>query len=572
MNSVVDEILTNIDIVDVVWKYVPLKKSGSNFSGLCPFHWEKTPSFMVSPQKQIFKCFGCGAWWNAITFIKEIERIDFWDAIKILAKDSNLDITKYEKNYEKTIDNSECKEKVKYLHKLSLNFFLQSLEKNQKSKDYLKQQRHLGDDVIKKFQIWYAPDSNYEFINYLKDKKFTGEDIVSAGLCKQWQSWDYFSFFRNRIMFPIFDTMDNVIAFSWRIINPDDKPKYLNSPEHKAFEKSKVLYGLNIAKNYVKDFKKIIILEWQMDVIASYRLGFPIWVATCWTSLTKEHIRILKRYTDSVYFFFDQDNAWRDATIRWLKIAYQHGIFPKVIEMPQQYKDLDDLSNIDSGRDIFENAIDQAKDWFLVMYNVLTKEMDINSPIERQKILNIMFELIINLESPSGQTHYLNVLSDNFKQSYEVVYSQYKQFAKWDWKFIIKQIQKQESKSQMYQIQRDVIVTSLFRNNFVETLLPDDETISSIIKVLIFINQISPQNDMEIVFRQNLTQDEEEKIKEWQLWWEKEIQDISQQNQKIIRIKTTIAPSIKNLIKNLDKSINSEDRVRLLEMVRQIKW
>jgi len=574
MSAIVDDILSNIDIVDVIGKYVQLKKAGSNFSGLCPFHGEKTPSFIVSPQKQIFKCFWCWVGGNVINFVKEIERVDFRDVVKILARDYSLDISKYEKNYEKYSELTEWKEKIKRLHKLAQAFFTEQLLASKSALDYLHKDRKLEDDVIKNFSIGYAPSSHYDLISYIKKKKFLDTDITEASLSKKWQSWDTYTFFRNRIMFPIFDTMWNVVAFSWRVIDPKDSPKYLNSSEHPAFEKSKILYGLHVAKNYIKDHKKIIVLEWQMDVIACHRLWVPVGVATCGTALTKDHIKTIKRYTEDVYLLFDQDKAWRQATIRWLKIAYQQNIFPKVITLPPAQKDLDDLANTTTWKEIFDKALFDAKDWFLVVYDLLNKDIDKYSPVEKQKILNAMFELIVSLISPSLQIHYLNILADKQGLSYEVMSAQYRQYAKGDWQFMIKQLEKQQTAKKMYQIPREIIVASLFKDNFIKLLVPEEETIcQNITDVIKIVHKILPEDKIGIVSAWlEISSEVEEQLKEWQLRREKEIQSVIAEDQKIIHIKNIIAPILKKLIQIISKKITSEQRQKLLKIRKEIKW
>jgi len=269
---------------------MPLKRSGSNFSGNCPFHNEKTPSFMVSPAKQIFKCFGCGKGGNLITFVQEIERIDFRDTIKELAKMGNINLEKYQLDNKKIEEYADEKEKIKRMHKLAQQFFVNELKKNTAALTYLKEQRKLDDKMIEYFGIGYAPESHYTLLQHLKSKGFNDNDLIQASLAKKGQNQDIYSFFRHRITFPIYDTMQNVIGFSARIVDPNATggnlasagtgPKYLNSAEHKAFDKSSILYGLNRAKNHVKEHNAIIIVEGQMDVVGLTRLGFPIGVAT----------------------------------------------------------------------------------------------------------------------------------------------------------------------------------------------------------------------------------------------------------------------------------------------------
>ncbi len=583
MARISDEILQNVDIVDVIGKYVQLKRAGSNFSGNCPFHNEKTPSFIVSPQKQIFKCFGCGIGGNVITFIKEIERVDFWDAAKILAKEWNIDLSHYEKNYHKYEEMNQWKEKIKRLHKLTQDFFQSSLTTNPVAMNYLKEQRKLSEDTIKTFGIGYAPHSHYELLQKLKSKWFNDGDLQEASLAKQWQNWESYSFFRNRITFPIYDKMWNVIAFSARIIDPQDKPKYLNSAEHPAFEKSKILYGLNIVKQHIKEFGFIIVVEWQMDVISLYQLGYPIAVATSGTALTHDHIKLIKRYTDKVYFLFDNDSAGQKATIRALKTAYQQDVFPKLIQLPDEYKDADELAQIPWGKEKFQWYIDQAIDTFLSIYKRLETQMDLHSPIDKQKLLNTMFDIIVGLPNPSTQIHYLSVLSELTGQNNEIINTQYKQYAKNEWKFTIQQQNKREqwTKQKIYQDKREDIFSSLFYQDFLLDLIQantsedQDFAINSAQKILALgkhIAKLLPASHLGKLIHQTDSLPEE-KLWSAQLRREKEMQSMSAHEDKLKRIKKTISPVLKQLLEQIRKlpHLDITEKQGLFEEMKSIK-
>lgn len=231
---------------------------------------------MVSPTKQIFKCFGCGKGGNVITFMQEIERLDFRDAVKELANMQHIDLDKYQVNFQKISAENDEKAKLKRLHTLAHQFFVNHLQQNESAQKYLKENRKLTPEIIHHFALGYAPNKHYELIQMLRSKGFSDNDLLEASLAKKNTNGEIYAFFRNRITFPIFDAMGNVVAFSARVINPEDKPKYLNSAEHKAFEKSKILYGLNFAKNHIKEHQKLIIVEGQMDVLGLARLDFPI--------------------------------------------------------------------------------------------------------------------------------------------------------------------------------------------------------------------------------------------------------------------------------------------------------
>jgi len=571
-----EEILENIDIQDVIWRYVPLKKAGTNFSGLCPFHNEKSPSFIVSPRKQIFKCFGCGIGGDVITFIKEIERIDFWDAVKILAKDANIDLSKYERNHKKYAELNQWKEKMKREHTIAQNFFLAELQKSKEAQEYLYQKRKLDKDTIEKFGIWLAPDSHSWLLKILKEKWFSDSDMIEASLAKKSAQGENYSFFRKRIMFPIYDVTGNVVAFSGRVLDPKDKPKYLNSSEHSAFFKSKTLYGLHIAKKNIKEFPFLIVVEWQMDVVALYQLGFPVAVATSGTALTSDHIKIIKRFTDTVYFMFDNDSAGQEATLRALRVAYQQNLFPKLIDLPIQFKDVDELAKGKNAKEKFKQLLDSASDWFVWTYNKLHTSIDSTSPIDRQKMFNTMLGLILGLENPSTQIHYLHILAEKTGQSYEVTTAQYKQFAKNEWKFQLKQQQKQrqETTTTAYHPDRENIVASLFYQDFFQWLLEDKSSATKLMGfvqelVLLVPDTLFAQVQLPQV---ELTEEQSTAIKEGQLRREKEMQDHTDDDIRLWLVKKILWPHFQQLIQQLHKSpsVSAVQRNSLLQKMKEI--
>lgn len=549
MSKLTDDILSSVDIVDVISKHISLKRAGSNFSGCCPFHNEKTPSFMVSPTKQIFKCFGCGKGWNVFTFVQEIERIDFWDAVKILAKDANLDISTYEYDHKKRDGQTDTKEKLKRIHKLAQQFFVEELEKNPEALEYLHEKRHLSDEIIKEFGVWYAPESHYGLWQFLKSKWFSDADLTEASLIKKWQNTDYYTFFRKRITFPIFDTMQNIIGFSARVLDPNDTPKYLNSSEHAAFEKSKVLYGLNRAKQYVAQHNAIVVVEGQMDVIALHRLGYPIAVATSWTALTEQHIKLLKRYTDNLYFLFDSDNAGQAATLRALNIAYQHDIFPKKISLPEWYKDADELANQEDGPALFTEVFTEAQDAFAATIEQLRTSFDVNSPVDKQKILNILFGLIQSINNISLQQHYLQVIADFLHSPYEFIYNQYRKYAQADGKLATRY--KQATPSTHYQAPRDLLFASLFFHDFLETHIEHQELWEPLIQLKdLFIKHLEDSYFAQLL--NDLSTEVAAQLNETQLRWEKEF-DGNDETRKYLVVKQTLWQLLKSMSQQLLK-------------------
>ena len=454
--SLVDEILSSADIVDIVWEYVNLKKTWKNYTALCPFHNEKTPSFVVSPDKQIFKCFWCWKWWNVITFIKEIENVDFYDALKILANKLWIDIKKYQNNFSTNQKELNLKEQLLAVNKAALNFFHKQIFENEKPLTYLTSQRHLSKEIIVKYKLGYAPKSS-NFIDYLKDKWFSQEIIIQAGLAKKSASGSLYPFFTNRIIFPIFNSIWEVVAFSWRIFDENSSwGKYINTPETILYHKSKILYNFNNAKKTKKD--SIIIVEGYMDVIWLDRLRYDNAVATCGTALTSDHIKILKRITKNLIFSFDSDQAGQQATLRGCKIALAEWVYPKIFQI-ENWKDFDEIANlVESWKltppEIENNSKDLVSffiDKFLWNYNNL-------SPVEKEKNLEEVFEILRQIWNYSIFWDYLEKVWKKINQDPNILYQQLK----------AKKTFKKHQQNNNESLENEFIIPALFYKNFFE--------------------------------------------------------------------------------------------------------
>lgn len=311
--QVTEEIKNRLDIVDVISKFVVLKKSGHNYMGLCPFHNEKTPSFTVTPSRQIFKCFGCGEGGDVLAFLMKINNQNFMEVVTEQAEilgielpkaSSNKDVKEYKKEKERLL------EAVKY----SMEFYHNNLLKNEKALLYL-EKRGVGEIAIGSFFLGLAPNSNFELKNYLKDYGFTNDEMYKAGLLYE-KNGDFLDRFKNRLIIPIMDVNNSPIAFGARAILDGQNPKYLNSPDSSIYNKSSVLFGLNRAKDAIKEEDGVIIMEGYFDVISAQVNGVRNAVASCGTALTPQHIKMLSRYTLSrkIFLAFDQDAAGRKAT------------------------------------------------------------------------------------------------------------------------------------------------------------------------------------------------------------------------------------------------------------------
>jgi DNA primase len=431
MSKLSEDILANIDIVDVVWRYVQLKRVGRNFVGLSPFRNEKTPSFTVSPEKQIFKCFSTGIGGNVIKFIMEMEKIEYRDAAQILAKDAGIDLKQYQtKSPEKWEKDGNEKEKYKLMMRIAQQYFVEELHKNAAALQYLHEQRRLWDDIIKTRWIGYAPEWSFGLPKLLMSKGFTPEDCTNLGLAKKWQTWEMYGFYRNRITFPIYDHMWNLVGFGARAINPEDQPKYLNSSDSPIYDKSKILYGLDQAKSHLREYEKLVVVEWYMDVVGASRLWLPIAVGTCGTSLTPQHMKLLKRYTSNIFFLFDNDPAGIQASQRALKIAYQNDVYPKMLKLPAWFKDIDERANVKPSEAEITACFDQAEDGFLATVKMQISANDMQNPVERKRFLQAVFEVLLYVQDFSILSWYLETISKQIGMSYDVLFSQFKNFTK----------------------------------------------------------------------------------------------------------------------------------------------
>ena len=352
-----EEIRNKIDIVDFIGQYVKLQKAGANYKALCPFHKEKTPSFFVSPSRQIFHCFGCGAGGDVITFLMKIENLEFKDAVRILAEKAGVKIT-----YDKP-EVQELKNKLLEINKKAAEFYHQQLLSNKEALEYLKK-RGIKDETIEAFKLGFAPDDWRSLTNYLVKNGFSPKDIVSTGLAIskidipeekidkiQLKENDIYDRFRSRIMFPIEDITGNIIAFTGRIFqgkNPlktikdiEAVGKYVNSPQTIVFDKSKVLYGLSKTKNFLHTLGSTLLVEGQMDFLMGYQSGIKNIVATSGTSLTSYHLTILKKYNNVLILGFDMDEAGMHAKERGIELALNKEFDVKILQLPQG-KDLAD--------------------------------------------------------------------------------------------------------------------------------------------------------------------------------------------------------------------------------------
>ena len=377
--SFLDELTARSDIVDVVSRYVSLKKSGSNYFGLCPFHNEKSPSFSVSQDKQIFHCFGCGVGGGVISFIMRAEGLEFYDAVSFLAKQNGMTVP--ENNYDKKT--SKSRERLLALMKDTARFYYSELWKpeNINVQQYFAK-RGLTRKTMNRFGLGFAPNSFFATMDAMKEKGYTQDELLACGLVAKSEKGNLYDKFRNRVMFPIFDLRGNVIAFGGRVMD-DSKPKYLNSPETAIFHKSRNLFAIEKARKTTNDY--FILAEGYMDVIALHQAGFDSAVASLGTALTEEQARLIARYTKNIVISYDADNAGQAAAQRAIDILKKSGLNVRVLRIPNA-KDPDEFIK-EKGSDAFRRLIEQSADDIAYKLNNIASKFDLEEDKDRISFL-----------------------------------------------------------------------------------------------------------------------------------------------------------------------------------------
>ena len=403
--DIVEEVRTKNDIVDIVSGYVKLQKKGSNYFGLCPFHNEKSPSFSVSPSKQMYYCFGCGAGGNAITFLMEYENYSFPEALQVLADRAGVELPKEEMTKEARAQ-ADLRATLLEINKLAANYFYYQLKQPQGKLgyDYLTG-RKLSDATILHFGLGFANKTSDDLYRYLKSKGYKDEILKETGLVSIEERGTHDKFW-NRVMFPIMDVNNRVIGFGGRVMG-DGTPKYLNSPETRLFDKSRNLYGLNYAKSSRK--KYMLICEGYMDVIAMHQAGFTNAVASLGTAFTSQHAMLIKRYTDQVILTYDSDGAGVKAALRAIPILKEVGISCKVLNM-KPYKDPDEFIK-NMGAEAFQERIDQAQNSFLFEIEVLKRDYNLEDPEQKTNFYNAVARKLLEFPEALERDNYTQAVA-----------------------------------------------------------------------------------------------------------------------------------------------------------------
>ncbi|MGO3018556.1 MAG: DNA primase [Anaerococcus sp.] len=393
----VNQIIESSDIVAVIGEYVDLKKSGSSYKGLCPFHNEKTPSFTVDEKKQLFHCFGCGAGGNVVSFIMQKEGLSYPEALKYLAEKTGIKI-----NYSQGGEKNEKLNRFYEINRDIMMFFYKNLLTERKAQTYLKD-RGLKSSIVNTFMLGYAKNSWDDLVKYVTDKDYLLEDIEKLGLIKKSKKGTYYDKYRDRLIFPIINHYGKIIGFGGRAIS-GQMPKYLNSPESEVFKKRYNLYGLNVFKKQNK--RDIILVEGYMDVIALNNRGVDLAVASLGTAFTHEQAKLLSRYADNIYICYDSDEAGVKATDRAIEIFLEEDIKPKIISLEKGLDPDDYIKKY--GKDSFIHKMNEALDVYNYKYNKILDIYSRSKDNEKLEKLNLFVEFIASIKSDLTKDIFIN--------------------------------------------------------------------------------------------------------------------------------------------------------------------
>lgn len=403
-DHIIDKIQEKTDIVEVISGYIPLKKIGRNYKAPCPFHHEKTPSFIVSPDKQIYHCFGCGAGGNVFSFLMKHENLQFPEVIEMLAKKAGVVLPRMAGR--KTEEDSFSIQLYK-INELASQFFGSCLANNGQAREYLAS-RGIGDETIKKFKIGYAPNQWEGLLNFFKQKSITGAVLEKAGLAISNEKGGHYDRFRNRVIFPIIDLKDRVLGFGARVLD-SSLPKYINSPETVIYSKGRNLYGLNLSKEDIKKHKHALVVEGYLDFIIPYQAGINNIIATLGTALTIDQIKLLKRFANTVVMVYDPDEAGEAASLRNLDLFISEDVNVYIAELPSG---LDPDNYIRKhGAEEFSRLIKSSKNLFDYKLDKLAKRYNINTSNGKTAIAGEMLPTIARINNEVLKSTLVNKLA-----------------------------------------------------------------------------------------------------------------------------------------------------------------
>lgn len=423
---ILNEIQDRCDIVEIVSSYIPLRPAGRNFKALCPFHYEKTASFIVSPEKQIYHCFGCNSGGNVFSFIKEYEKIDFIEAVKMLAKKTGVKLPEYkrQKNEDESLLGT-----IYSINDIAANYYSALLEQASAASDIRRyiDKRGLERDMVTKFRLGYADSSWRSLSDYLLKRGIKLDTVLKAGLVQKHKDMSFYDLFRNRLIFPICDVRGRVVGFGARVID-ESSPKYINSPETLIYKKAQHLYGLNFAKSCIREKGFAIISEGYFDVITSHQYGINNMLSSLGTALTIEQIRLLRRHTHNVVMVYDADQAGEMATLRGLDLFLEEGMNVKVTTLSSGH-DPDSFIRKFGPRG-FAEAIKKAKTLFVYKLDLLKEKFDSDEPESKAEIVRDMLTTIYKVRNAVVKAEYIKKLAEELSIKEDAVWDELKKMRK----------------------------------------------------------------------------------------------------------------------------------------------
>ncbi len=412
----VAEVKSRLEITEVVGGYVPLKQAGRNLKAPCPFHQEKSASFMVSPEKGIYHCFGCGEGGDIFSFVMKMEGVDFRTCLEMLARKAGVELVA------KKGDNKEAsrlRDRLYAAHELAVKYFQASLMQNPKALEYVVKKRKLTRETIRDFQIGYGPDSWNALTDFLTKHGFTQQELLQGGLAGQKEGRNtIYDLFRGRVMFTITDREGRPVGFTGRVID-DSLPKYLNTPQTALYDKSQAIFGFALAREAIRAGDEVVLVEGNMDVVASHQAGVKAVVAASGTALTLEQLRTLSKLTKNIKLAFDADRAGLAATERAIELGQKLGLTLRMVEMPEGIKDADEL--IQQDVDAWKKAIDGAKYIVDYLFDRFAHDFDLDSAVGKRGYTDRLASTLRRLGDPVEQDHYVKLLAAKTGTSEEAV-------------------------------------------------------------------------------------------------------------------------------------------------------
>lgn len=498
MNSEIEQIKSRLNIVDVVGEYIKLEKAGINYRALCPFHNEKTPSFFVSPSRQMWHCFGgCNEGGDIFKFVMKIEGIEFIDALKLLAKKAGVQLKTSSKKYEEI---KTQREKLLDICKKATIFFSTQLNKSKtglEAKDYL-MKRGLKEETIKEWKIGYAPSTWDSLCNYLIGLGYERKDIIDAGLASE----KFFDRFRSRIIFPICDFNGQPVGFTGRVFNSDDEAKYLNTPNTLLYDKSQALYGLDKAKVEIRKNDSCVLVEGNVDCIMSHQSGIKNCLAVSGTALTPAHLGIIKRFSNNLILSFDMDLAGNNATKKGIDMALKNGFNVKVISMNSE-KDPADII-LSSGEDEWKKIIKEAKPINQFYFDLSFKDRDVRSVEDKKKIVSELLPIFKKIDNTIEQTYWIQKLAEKLSIREDDIRQEMKKVN------LPKQeveVQKEKTgKSRKELLEEAILSMVLIEPSMVETLTEEQKRLFTFLE--------KENNDSYIIMKSELLKEEDIDINE----------------------------------------------------------